>query len=639
MGDWTVAQLVEDYKAGNVSRRQFVAIMAGAGISISLISTILASCSSSSNNNSTGNNAAKPTGVASAAGAAGAGSPAAGAAAKPAGSPAAVAAGADNFAPTKRGGGGTLKLLWWQAPSILNPHLSGGTKDQDGSRIFLEPLAAFDPDGNLVPVLAAEIPSVANGSLAKDLSSVTWKLKKGVTWHDGQPFNADDVVFTFQYEADPDTATLDAGNYDNVKSVDKIDDMTVKVTFKQPALQWNAAFVGNAGMILPKHIHEQYKGKESRNAPANLKPIGTGPYKFNDFTPNDSITADINPNYHIANRPFFDRLELKGGGDAPGAARAVLETGEYDYAWNLQVEATILDSLEKGGQGKVYSWNGGSIEHMQLNQTDPNIETDGEKSSLKNPHPFLTDLKVRQAFALAMDRKTIVDQLYGKTGDVAIFFAYTPKRYVPDGTWKQDLVKANQLLDDAGWKKGGDGVRAKDGKQMKVLYQTSVNALRQNEQVVIKKNLEAIGVSVELKQVDQAIFFGADPANPDNYPHFYADMQMFTTTRSGPDDLVVFMRQYLGTNIAQKANSWSLTNRARYKNPAFDALYDQAAKETDAVKAADLFKKMNQLLNDDVALIPLVARGNVGGAKKNLAGMNFSGWESDLWYLPYWHRV
>src|SRR5215468_511862 len=110
------------------------------------------------------------------------------------------------YKPTKAGGGGALMTLYWQAPTLLNPHFAVGTKDQDASRIFYEPLAGWDPDANLVPILAAEIPEIENGGVAADGMSVTWKLKKGVQWHDGKPFTADDVVFNWEYAADPATA-------------------------------------------------------------------------------------------------------------------------------------------------------------------------------------------------------------------------------------------------------------------------------------------------------------------------------------------------------------------------------------------------------------------------------------------------
>ena len=254
------------------------------------------------------------------------------------------------YKPTKRGGGGALRILWWQGPTLLNPHFATGTKDQDGSRIFYEPLAGWDSDGNLVPTLAAEIPNRENGGLSADGKTVTWKLKQGVKWHDGKPFTADDVVFNWEYASDPATAAVSIASYKDVK-VEKVDDFTVRVIFDKPTPFWADAFVGTRGMIIPKHLFAEYKGAKSRDAPTNLKPVGTGAYKFVDFKPGDMIRAEANLDYHVPNQPYFDTLEMKGGGDAVSAARAVLQTGEYDYAWNMQVEDAILKRLETGGKG------------------------------------------------------------------------------------------------------------------------------------------------------------------------------------------------------------------------------------------------------------------------------------------------
>src|SRR6266404_8961990 len=253
----------------------------------------------------------------------------------------ALAEGPSVYKPTKRGGGGALKLLWWQGPTLLNPHFDTGTKDQDGSRLFYEPLACWDADGNMKLVLAAEIPSLQNGGLAADGMSVTWKLKPGVKWHDGKPFTADDVVFNWEYARDPATATVTIGVHRDI-SVEKVDDLTVRILFKKPTPFWADAFVGAPGSIIPKHLFAEYKGAKSREAPNNLTPVGTGPYKFVEFKPGDVIRGEINPDYHMPNRPHFDTIEMKGGGDAVSAARAVMQTGEYDYAWNLQVEDEIL---------------------------------------------------------------------------------------------------------------------------------------------------------------------------------------------------------------------------------------------------------------------------------------------------------
>src|SRR5215208_5874492 len=375
------------------------------------------------------------------------------------------------YKPTRRGGGGLLKVLWWQGPTLLNPHFAVGTKDQDGSRVFYEPLAAWDGDGNLKPKLAASIPGREDGTLAKDGKSVTWKLKQGVTWHDGKPFTADDVVFNWEYAKDPGTAATTSGSYKDVK-VEKVDTHTVRVLFEKPTPFWADAFVGVRGMIIPKHLYADYTGGKSRDAPTNLKPVGTGPYKFVDFKPGDMVRGELNPNYHMPNRPHFDTIEMKGGGDAISAARAVLQTGEYDFAWNLQVEDEILQRLEKGGKGKVLFNKGGGIEHIQLNTTDPWTEVDGERSSAKTKHPILSDPAVRQAIALLIDRKSVEDHIYGRTGTATGNFVNGPPKFVSKNTkWEFNVDKANQILEDEGWKKGADGIRAKDGKRLKFVYQ------------------------------------------------------------------------------------------------------------------------------------------------------------------------
>jgi len=381
------------------------------------------------------------------------------------------------YAPTKRGGGGPLKVLWWQSPTLLNPHFAVGTKDQDGSRIFYEPLAAFDPDGNLAPILAAEVPSLQNGAVAKDGRSVTWKLKKNVTWHDGKPFTADDIVFNWEYAADPATSATTISSYKDITRIDKLDSHTVKITFKNPTPFWSDAFCGYRGMIIPKHVFEAFRGAKSREAPANLKPVGTGAYKFVDFKPGDIVRGELNAGYHMPNRPHFDAIEMKGGGDAVSAGRAVVQTGEYDYAWNMQVEEEIMKRMEQGGRGKFETSPSGNIEHIQCNQTDPWKEVDGERSSVKAPHPFLTDPAVRQALSVLVDRGSVQEEIYGRGGQATANFLNAPSKYASKANKAEfNVEKANQLLDAAGWKRGPDGIRAKGDKKLKMVYQTSINA-------------------------------------------------------------------------------------------------------------------------------------------------------------------
>src|ERR1700757_49566 len=336
MDEHELRDLIAGVKAGRTSRRAFVRKMIGLGLTAPLATQLLAGAGL----------AQAPTNT--------------------------------EYKPTKAGGGGPLKMLFWQAATLLNPHFAVGTKDQEGSRIFYEPLAAWDPEGNLVPILAAEIPDIENGGLSPHGMSVTWKLRKDVSWHDGRPFTPDDVVFNWEYAADPATAATTIGSYQDLK-VEKIDPLTVRVLFAKPTPHWADAFVGQRAMVIPKHIFEPYRGASSREAPANLKPVGTGPYRFADFKPGDLIKGERNPAYYLPNRPYFDTVEMKSGGDAVSAARAVIQTGEYDYAWNMQVEDEILLRLENGGaaRGRVVVAPRGGGEHGEPQHGGPPAQKEG----------------------------------------------------------------------------------------------------------------------------------------------------------------------------------------------------------------------------------------------------------------------
>ena len=596
MNEQQLRKLIAATKAGRVSRRAFVRRMVGLGLSAPFASLLLAH--------------------------------------------AGVAAEAKKFdyKPAKAGGGGPLKLLFWQAPTLLNPHFAVGTKDQEGSRIFYEPLAGWDSQGNLVPVLAEEIPDIENGGLSRDGQTATWKLKKDVKWHDGKPFTADDVVFNWEYAADPATAATTIGSYKDIK-VEKIDPLTVRVHFEKPTPFWADAFVGQRGMIIPKHLFAEYKGAKSRDAQANLKPVGTGPYRFVNFQPGDLVKGERNPDYHLANRPYFDTIEMKGGGDAVSAARAVIQTGEYDYAWNMQVEDEILQRLEKepDAKGKVGIFESGNIEHIELNTTDPWTEVDGERSSIKTKHPLFSDPAVRKALALLVDRTAVQDHIYGRTGLATGNFINNPPRYISKNThWEFNIDKANKLLDEAGWKRGSDGIRAKDGKQLKLVYQTSINAPRQKNQAIVKQACQKAGIEVELKSVTASVYFSSDAANPDTYTKFYTDIQMFTTTMGEPDP-GVFMRQFLSWEVASKENKWQGRNITRWRSEEYDKAYKASEGELDPVKRAALFISMNDMVVGEPVVIPVVYRPRVSAVSRRLRP-HLSGWDNDLWDLRNWYN-
>ena len=542
-----------------------------------------------------------------------------------------------DYKPRKAGGGGALKLLFWQGASLLNPHFTVGAKDSEGCRIFYEPLAAWDPDGNLVPVLAAEIPSLEDGGVAADGMSVTWRLKKGVQWHDGQPFTADDVVFNWEYAADPATAAVSSSRYQEL-TVEKIDPYTVRVRFDKPTPFWADVFVGT-GMIIPKHLFEPYKGANSREASTNFKPVGTGPYRFVDFVPGELIKGERNPTYHVPNRPFFDTIEVKGGGDAVSAARAVIQTGEYDYAWNVQVEDEILLRLENGSgpKGRVESVPSNNIEHIQLNFSDPWTEVEGERSSAKTEHPVLSDPAVREALSLLVDRAGVQAHIYGRAGTATANFVNAPERFASQHThWEFNIDKANRLLDQAGWQRGPDGLRRKDGKQLKFVFQTSINAPRQKTQAIVKQACRKAGIELELKSVTASVYFSSDVANPDTTRKFYADLQMFAVLMRQPDP-GGFMRQFASWEIASKENKWQGRNVTRWRNEEYDRVYRAAESELDPVKRPALIVKLNDMVVEDRVVIPVVNRRWVAVISQELRA-TLSGWDNDFWNLKDWYR-
>jgi len=553
--------------------------------------------------------------------------------------------------PEGRGAGDTLRILFWQAPKILNPHLTLGAADWAAARVTYEPLASYDADGNLVPFLAAEIPSLENGGVAPDGKSVTWKLKQEIRWSDGQPFTAADVRFTYDFIKNPDTGATTGAAYSAVEGVEVIDDYTVRVNFKQVTPAWSLPFVGVQGLILPKHVFEPFNGANAAESRTNPLPVGTGPYQVVKFKPEEvlflgnnlietnKIVYEPNPFFREPDKPYFSRVELKGGGTVGEAARSVLQVGDVDFANNLQIDAATQQKLEAGGKGKILAPFGAFVERILLNRTDPGKATaEGERSSVQFPNPFFDDPKVRQAFAFAVDRDAIAT-LYGRTGTPTSNVLVSPDKFQsPDTSYEFNLDKAAALLDEAGWvRPNGDGIRTKNGAKLSVLFQTSANPVRQQTQAIVKKALESIGVDVRLTFFDSSVFFDTDPNNVNNRHHFYADMQMYATGNRSPDP-DAYMKSWTCAEIAQKANNWTGLNKERWCDPAYDALYQQSTQETDPEQRRQLFIQMNDMLVNDQVVIPLVRQADISGVSNTLEGVTLTPWDADLWNIKDWRR-
>jgi peptide/nickel transport system substrate-binding protein len=544
-----------------------------------------------------------------------------------------------SVAAAKRGAGDDLKILYWQAPTILNAHLATGTKDSDAARLVTEPLASYGPDAKpLANALAAEIPTVANGGVSADLTTVTWKLKQGVKWSDGSAFTADDVAFTFSLMADPKTAVSTSDAAEGVKSVVAKDANTVVVTYNAPTPNFYQWGVGTCCYILQKKQFEAFQGEKLKDAPGNLKPIGTGPYVVDTFKSGDVVTYKMNDQFRDANKPYFKTVTFKGGGDAPSAARAVFQTGDVDYAWNLQVEAGILKPMaDTSTKGKLLTVYGSSVERILLNFADPSPSLGAKRGEPDTKHPFFNgpDGKtVRTALAMATDRKTVAQQIYGdglagKAGcNIVTGVPDYESTATADFCSKFDTAAAGKLLDDAGWKLGTDGVRAKGGIKLNIVYQTTVNAVRQKTQDIMKQNWEKAGFKVELKSVPADVFF--TNTSPDGANHFWSDVEMFTNN-SDPD-FTNYLNGWTSKQATGSANNWNSANYNRYQNPAFDTIIDSLRTEKDPAKRASLFKQANDILILDVVIIPVVTRTQVtSGISNTLKNVVPTGWDSEMY--------
>lgn len=547
----------------------------------------------------------------------------------------------------ERGAGGELKILQWQAPSQINGMVATGDKDNLAAGLVSESLMVRLADGNLAPLLVTEVPTVDNGLLAEDLTSVTYHLKEGVLWSDGEPFSAADVRFTWEWALDDANGAVLQNLYALIADVEIVDDLTVKLVFANPNPAWADSMTGvGSSIIIPKHVLEN--ADQAALDAFRTTPIGTGPYIVENFSANDQVTYVVNENYREPNKPFFNRVILKGGGDAAAAARASIQTGEYDYAWNLAVEPELLESMKSDDNpGELVIYGGLTIERINFNFSDPNTEVDGQRSEMNTPHPVLSDIAVRKAFTLGVDREMIASSFYMGAPDepgIANILSGIPAFESPNNELVYDPEQAAQVLEDAGWVMNDSGVREKDGVELKVGLYTTTSAVRQKIQAVVKSSLEEIGFNIPIEAVDSSIFFDSAVGNDQSNTHFYTDTNEFASGVGAPPPLSYMVRWYAGPDraeVAQKSNNWAGRNIQRYINDDYDAVYEEALTEADAAKSAELFIKMNDILFNDYAVMPLVRYGSKAGVSKRLNQENLalSGYEFSYWNVANWNLV
>ncbi|MBE9070244.1 peptide ABC transporter substrate-binding protein [Leptolyngbya cf. ectocarpi LEGE 11479] len=533
-----------------------------------------------------------------------------------------------------------LKLVYSRAPVTLNPHLATGFQDFEAARIVYEPLASYGPDGELIPILVDELPSLENGDVSEDGLSVTWRLQETLRWSDGEPLTAADVAFTYKFIANPAVAAVTAQYYRDIKSVEAVDDHTVKITFKQPTVSWQKPFTGLNGLILPEHLFKDFNNRKAREAPTNFQPVGTGPYRYLTeangrllFTPNELYRQPVN---------HFKRVEILGNVPPYVAARDVLREGTADFAHNIQLEsAALVDLVQTGDAGALRLTFGSQVERIMLNFADPDQETEAEERASKEfPHPILKDLRVRQAIDYGIDRQAIVEQLYGDLGKPTSQLLVAPNPSAEQSiSFKHDVETAKALLDEAGWvDSDGDGIRDRNDVPLQLVFQTSIGTIRQATQTLVQEQLAEIGIDILVERVRAEDFFSADPEQTNSINHFYADMQEYAIGNDIPDP-IVYMGWWTCDNIAALENNWQKPNNARYCNADYDELWEAARKERDPAKRSDLFRQMDRKLANDVAVLPIVHRALSNAVSDRITGYTFTPWDASTWDIANWRPV
>jgi len=460
--------------------------------------------------------------------------------------------------------GGELVIGSIQEPDSLNPWLTGLTVGLEVEAMIYDSLTRVDPNGVHIPALAAETPSVENGGISDDLLTYTYKLRDDVAWHDGTPFTADDVVFTYTAIANPEVNARSRTGFELIDSVEAVDAHTVRFTLKQPS----AVFLETWGYrgILPKHIFEteDMNTSEYNRAPT----VGTGPYKFVEWVSGDRIVVERNENYY-RDGGYIDRIVYRIV-PSSDTLLTLLETGEIDMRFSIIAEQ--VPYVRDLGAYTVFATPAHAYFHFTINNTDP----------------ILGDKRVRQALTHGLHKQVIADTvLQGLVQPHGSPVAQPSWVYVDhNDRFAFDQEAANALLEEAGWTLGADGIRTKDGERLTLEL---LNIAGDSERLQIVQLAQAmwkeIGVEVNISQVDAPTFVSAMTTQEYQFAYGFWG---FSVDPSG----------YNERWLSSSAGHW-----LNYDNPAVDQLLLDALQIVDREERKAKYVEFQEIVVEDATNI------------------------------------
>jgi peptide/nickel transport system substrate-binding protein len=495
-----------------------------------------------------------------------------------------------------------------QEPTVFDPRRPHIEVDDGVHAALYSPLWQVSPSGEMLPRLALEVPTVANGGLSAD--GLTWsiKLRPGVKWHDGAPFTSEDVAFSLKSVMAPDFPAYSRTGHDLVGDIQTPAPDHITWKMQKPFAPYISILAWFA--IVPKH---KLENEPIVGGHYNESPVGTGPYKWQQRVPGDHITL-------VANEDYF--------GNGPNIATAIYKyipdltvlftqfrTGDIDYIGLQGISADHYDEAIKIADRKVYSAPQASTENFYFNHGLPQFQ---EKA-------------VRQAIYYAYDKDSIIEQIYyGRMIACESFLPQQSWAYNPNlPKHEYSLDKAKALLDQAGWKPGPDGIRAKNGVRLAFSNSTTAgNHLREQVQQLLQQDFKAVGIEMTIKNLPPAVMWSE-----------YWIMSHFETAIVGLDFMVgpdPDASDYLrSTSIAAKTGSGQ--NTMQYANPEVDRLLQEGAVELDQAKRIPIYQKLQEVLRDDLAFLPQHQYVRIEGTKSKLEGyeaninVRFNAWNIGDW--------
>jgi peptide/nickel transport system substrate-binding protein len=454
---------------------------------------------------------------------------------------------------------GTLVIVASTDPGNLNPAISTSGALHFVAGSLYNGLVALDRDFKPEPELAE------SWTVSDDGKTYAFRLRKNVKWHDGKPFTSADVKFTFEELLLKFHARTKTGVEPVLAGIDTPDENTVVMRFKAPYAPLLQQLNVIEAPILPKHL---YEGSDPQQNPANLKPVGTGPFRFVEYRKGQQAVFERNPDYFKPGLPKMDKVIFQIIPE-PATAMLAFERGEVDYVSVPGADLARVEKMAGITVGKSAAGAGGSF---CVQTIIPNLE--------RKP---LDKLEVRQALNLAIDRERMVTQtLFGQGRSARGPIASTMWAFDSSlPAFQRDVSKANALLDSAGLSKQASGPRF----SLTAVFPTTM--ARPAE--ILKDNLADVGVALELKMVD------FNEANQTVFIKREFDLG-YASYCNGPDPEVGVRRAYDSTNIKPVLFS----NGAAYKNPRVDALFTQAVAEVDRQKRSALYAEVQKLIVADL---------------------------------------